>query len=208
MRIGENVRKRADGRYEARYIKGRESDGKIIYGYCYGKTYAEAIEKKQWNLKRQEMTQQPKLMNLLILGAGGYGRQVYEIAKSTRIFNQICFLDDMQQGERIIGKCSEASDFYGEFTIGIAAISDSDIRKRWTQSLINTGFIIPTLIDPTAIVSDSCTIGYGSVICARAVINTDAKIGIGAIVSSGAIIAREAVMPDWGFIDIGVSLAK
>ncbi len=44
MRTGENIFKRKDGRWEARYHKGRDSSGKIIYGYCYGKTYAEAKE--------------------------------------------------------------------------------------------------------------------------------------------------------------------
>ena len=38
-RRGENIRKRKDGRWEARYIKGRKEDGKAIYGYVYTKTY-------------------------------------------------------------------------------------------------------------------------------------------------------------------------
>ncbi len=42
---GENIYKRKDNRWEARYIKGYSCDGKIIYGYCYGKTYREAKEK-------------------------------------------------------------------------------------------------------------------------------------------------------------------
>lgn len=44
-RKGENIFKRRDGRWEARYIKGYEPDGKIKYGFCYGKTYREAKEK-------------------------------------------------------------------------------------------------------------------------------------------------------------------
>ncbi len=42
---GENIFKRKDGRWEARYIKCRETSGKIKFGYCYGKTYREAREK-------------------------------------------------------------------------------------------------------------------------------------------------------------------
>lgn len=42
---GENIFKRKDGRWEARYIKGYELSGKIKYGFCYGKTYKEAKEK-------------------------------------------------------------------------------------------------------------------------------------------------------------------
>ena len=45
MSKGENIFKRKDGRWEARYIKGREASGKIKYGFCYGKTYREAKEK-------------------------------------------------------------------------------------------------------------------------------------------------------------------
>ncbi len=42
---GENIFKRKDGRWEARYVKDRELSGRIVYGYCYGKTYKEAKEK-------------------------------------------------------------------------------------------------------------------------------------------------------------------
>ena len=42
MAKGENIFKRKDGRWEARYIRSREEDGRIKYGFCYGKTYVEA----------------------------------------------------------------------------------------------------------------------------------------------------------------------
>ena len=44
-RKGENIFKRKDGRWEGRYIKGHE-DGKVIYGYVFGKSYSEAKRKK------------------------------------------------------------------------------------------------------------------------------------------------------------------
>lgn len=42
---GDNIRKRKDGRWEGRYKKSRSSDGRIVYGSVYGKTYKEAKEK-------------------------------------------------------------------------------------------------------------------------------------------------------------------
>lgn len=42
---GPNIRKRKDGRWEARYQKGRRPDGKLIYGSVYGSSYKEAKEK-------------------------------------------------------------------------------------------------------------------------------------------------------------------
>lgn len=46
-RKGENIYLRKDKRWEARYIKGRDSNGKAIYGYVYGKSYAKVKEKLQ-----------------------------------------------------------------------------------------------------------------------------------------------------------------
>lgn len=45
-RKGENIRKRKDGRWEARYIKGRNPDGSIQYGYVYAKRYSDAKQKR------------------------------------------------------------------------------------------------------------------------------------------------------------------
>lgn len=45
MAKGENIFKRKDGRWEARYIKEHDPSGKIRYGFCYGRTYQEAKEK-------------------------------------------------------------------------------------------------------------------------------------------------------------------
>lgn len=38
-RHGENIHKRQDGRWEGRYIKSKNSDGKAIWGYVYGHSY-------------------------------------------------------------------------------------------------------------------------------------------------------------------------
>ena len=45
-RKGENIFKRNDGRWEGRYIRGRDSDGKALYGSVYGKTYTATKEKQ------------------------------------------------------------------------------------------------------------------------------------------------------------------
>lgn len=47
-RRGENIRKRKDGRWEGRYIKGRKPDRTAIWGYIYGHTYTE-VKKKMDN---------------------------------------------------------------------------------------------------------------------------------------------------------------
>jgi integrase len=44
---GENIYKRKDQRWEARYVKGCGPNGSTRFGYCYGRTYREAKEKVQ-----------------------------------------------------------------------------------------------------------------------------------------------------------------
>lgn len=42
---GENIYKRQDGRWEARYPKERRANGSLKYGYCYAKTYSEVKQR-------------------------------------------------------------------------------------------------------------------------------------------------------------------
>lgn len=54
---GENIYKRKDNRWEARFIKERDDNGKIKFGYCYAKTYKEA-KQKLFIAKKELLTQQ------------------------------------------------------------------------------------------------------------------------------------------------------
>lgn len=50
VRKGENIYLRKDGRWEGRFPKGRKSDGRIKYGYIYGKNYSE-VKRKLYPLR-------------------------------------------------------------------------------------------------------------------------------------------------------------
>ena len=52
-RRGENIRKRKDGRWEARYPSGVNDKGQKTYSSVYGDTYKEAKEKRNWVLQHQ-----------------------------------------------------------------------------------------------------------------------------------------------------------
>ena len=52
-RRGENIRKRKDGRWEGRYIKGRKPDRTAIWGYVYGHSYTEV--KKKMTMRKAEV---------------------------------------------------------------------------------------------------------------------------------------------------------
>ena len=212
MRNGENIRLRIDGRYEARYIKKRNDSGKIIYGYCYGKTYEEAREKRDTALRAlstgRSVPLRVKRMNLLILGAGGQGLVVKEIAERIGSFHKIAFLDDNPDNSYAIGKCDDCAKFLKEYPIAIPSVGNHDLRMKWLDMLAKAGFIIPTLIDPTATVSLSAKIDYGTVIEPQATVGANAIIGAGCIISSAAIIDRDVTIVDGIHIDCGVAIRR
>lgn len=199
MRKGDNIHLRKDGRYEARYIKQRDEQGRIIYGYCYGHTFQEAASKREALMQTKPAI---RGLNLLILGAGSHGQEVMELAQSLRVFQKIDFLDD-EKPEVAIGSFRDYSKYLAEYSIAIPAVGNTVARIHWMNQLNMGGFLIPTLIHPSAVISASAKIGNGTVICARATIGPGVKIGQGCIISSGAIINRDVVLPDWSYVECG-----
>lgn len=200
MRTGSNIRQRADGRFEARYAKARDERGRIVYGYCYGRTYEEAAGKRAAAITALGAVRE---MNLLILGAGSHGRTVRELAESLRLFPRIAFLDDDGDNPLALGRCADCARFRDAYPVAIAAVGDNGLRMRWLRMLAEAGFVLPALIHPTAVVSPSARIGYGTVVDARATIGPGAQIGAGCIVASGATIDRGVELPEGSMVRCG-----
>lgn len=200
MRQGSNIRLRADGRFEARYAKGRDGRGRIVYGCCYGHTYEEAARKREEALRSLVTVRE---LNLLILGAGSHGREVLELAQRLNVFRKIAFLDDAPSKTEAIGPCSALERWTEEYPAAIPAVGNGEIRMRWLGELARAGFVLPVLVHPDATVSPSAEIGYGTVVCARAAVGSGAEIGPGCIIASGATIERYVTLPAGTHVDCG-----
>lgn len=208
MRTGDNIRLRVDGRYEARYIKGRDERGRAIYGSCYGKTYEEAKAKRDRVLNQQIIEDfEPRGMNLLILGAGSHGQEVYEIASALHVFDRIELLDD-DTSKDTFGSWCDAEKLVDKFAAAIVAVGDEKVRRLWSARLTEIGYVIPTLVHPTAVISQNARIGAGSVVCARATVSSGATVGRGCIVSASVTVGRGADISDWTHIAEGGIVVK
>ncbi len=200
MRTGDNIRLRKDGRYEARYPRGRDQQGRIIYGCCYGRTLEEAVRKREEVLR---INLRPRELNLLILGAGSHGREVQELAQKLNVFRKIAFLDDDITKAGVLGPCSDVEQYLEEYPAAVPAVGESLLRMRWMEILTYARFALPVLIHPDSVVSPSAVLGCGTVVCARAVVGAGACVGRGCIISSGATIDRDVQLPDGTHIDCG-----
>lgn len=135
-------------------------------------------------------------MNLLILGAGEYGKLVKELARNK--YTTIDFLDD--KSSAAIGKLEDYKKFVDKYE-AIVAIGNNETRLSWIEKLEKDGFVIPTLISPQAYVSPSAQIEKGCIVEPMAVINANAILKKGTIISSGAVVNHNAMVKQGCHID-------
>ena len=122
-------------------------------------------------------------MRLVILGAGGYGRTVADVAEQLG-YEDIIVLDDALEGKGL----STFVQFIDDATVFIPAFGNDEFRMKWIDLITDEGGRLATLIHPSAYVSPKAQIGQGTVILPGAVINTETQIGNGCIINIGALI--------------------
>ena len=207
----ENIKgiyQRNEGRWEARFKVGVNERGRAIYKSVYAKTKEEVIRKKQEYIgglsdDKNKSTE----MNLLILGAGTHGRDVYEIAESLHIFKKISFLDDKAEGKQIIGKCKDILKFRGEYPCAFVAIGDNEIRKKYATMLKAYHILMPSIVSPMANISPNAEIGEGVAILPMARVG-EAKIGDFTIIASNSLVSSSSIIKNFCQIDSGAIVKK
>lgn len=124
------------------------------------------------------------MKKLIILGAGGYGQTVADIAE--QLGYEIAFLDD--NSPLALGVCGEFKRFMDTETLFYPAFGNNERRAEWLEKLAEAGCPVPMLIHPAAYVSPKVTIEAGTVILPGAIVNTGCAVGWGCIVNCGAIV--------------------
>lgn len=135
------------------------------------------------------------MRKLLILGAGGYGRTVADVAQQIGYYDKIAFLDDTKVGmPGILGNCDEVYSFADETTEVYPAFGNNEARMTWLARLLANGISIPTLVHRDAYVSPRATLGTGVVVLPKAVINTGVIVKSGCIINIGALIDHDTII--------------
>ena len=136
------------------------------------------------------------MKKLLILGAGGYGKTVADVAAQLELYGQIAFLDDGRNGENILGSCSRFAELWDADTDIYPAFGNNSVRIQWLNRLKENRIPVPTLVHPRAYVSPTAKLGFGTVVLPMAVVNTGVTVGEGCIINIGALIDHDCVIED------------
>lgn len=151
---------------------------------------------------------------LLIYGASGHGKVVLDAAEAAS-WEVLGFADDdpTKDGMELCG-CSVVACGLAE-TVNLAehtetsvvvAVGSNKQRRRILETLSAAGVTIATVIHPDAVISETASIGRGSVIFAGVVVNADAKVGDNVILNTGATIDHDNVIGDHAHISPGANL--
>lgn len=134
--------------------------------------------------------------DLIIIGAGGFGVVVADLARQSGKYRQINFLDDGKVGEGILGKISAFHQFKSSSTEMIVALGNNNLRQQLLQELVGVGISLATIIHDRAFVSPSASVGAGSIVLPLALLNTGVEVGQGCIINCGAIVDHDCVIED------------
>lgn len=136
------------------------------------------------------------MKKLLILGAGGFGKTIAELAAQLGCYGKIAFLDDGRTGENILGTCGEFATFADGDTHMYPAFGNNETRMRWLKTLASAEIPVPTLVHPKSYVSPSAILGMGTVVLPMAVVNTNVAVGDGCIVNIGVLVDHDCILED------------
>lgn len=150
----------------------------------------------------------PKIMRLLILGAGSQGPVVKEIAEAMGVFSEIAFLDDNPNNPLAIGALADCEELVDYYPVAIPSFGNGELRKKWVEKLEKEGYIVPTLIHPSAMVSPNAKICNGVVIEAKVIVSSGAVIRKGALISGGSVVEVISNIGEFAHIGSAVTVSK
>ena len=146
------------------------------------------------------------MKKLLILGAGGYGRTVADLARQLKAYDKIAFLDDSRSGPEILGTCREYAMFCDAGTEVYPAFGSNETRMQWLDTLIREELTVPTLVHPRAYVSPTAQLGPGVVVLPMAAVNTGCILEAGCIVNIGALVDHDCILEEGCHLCPGVTV--
>ena len=162
-------------------------------------------------------------MNLIIIGAGGHGREVYfytqDLVPEMPELRVMGFVDEHRarghwSGTEVLGNFEElrellrnnVDDSYGYIT----AVGNNQVRREVVEKLIRLRALNLSawkLIHPRACVGRDVSIGAGTCLAPGSIVTTRVRIGEHCIVNVNASVSHDSVVGDFVNINPGAVVA-
>lgn len=154
------------------------------------------------------------MRGLLLVAASGLAREVLAVERRVRQFTRIRVLDDDETrwgrtigGEPVVGGLSLAQEYDDDEVLVCAGHGRArrDIVRRLDDLGVHQDRY-PTVVDPSVVVPDDCSVGAGSIVLAGTVLTTSVRLGRHVVVMPNVALTHDVVVEDFGTLCAGVSL--
>lgn len=152
------------------------------------------------------------MIDILVVGAGGFGQSVADAAIQSGQYRVKVFVDDRWAeiqsiwGIPVIGPVASLAGRDGLPRHAIIAIGNNTHRRGLHDRLLTSGTELVSIIHPSAVISPHAKIGRGAMIMARAVVGTGAVVADGAIVNTCAIVDHHAQVHAFAHLGAGACM--
>lgn len=144
---------------------------------------------------------------LIIIGAGGHGKVVADIAAKIG-YTDICFADDHAKGQclgfPILGGTAHLEAWNDGATDFVIGIGNNAVRKKIAEEY-DINWV--RLVHPSAQIGLRASIGRGTVVMAGAVINACASVGEHCIINTRAVVEHDGRIGNYVHLSPGVTLS-
>lgn len=151
--------------------------------------------------------------DIILIGCGGHAHSVTDSIEQAGRYNIIGFLDKEEmrgKGFRdyyVLDTDDALQKYFDEGIkkafVTIGYLGHGDVRNILYRRLKDIGFVVPNIIDRTAIVSENVELEDGIYVGKNAIINANAKIGKMCIINTGAIVEHDCMIGEFSHIAVG-----
>lgn len=151
--------------------------------------------------------------DLIIIGAGGFGREVLCWAReSAGEWLVTGFLDDNPEALKrfgadlppIIGSVQDHVPKPSE--VFVCAIGQIEPKRRCIERILSRGGAFTSVVHATAVHSDRAILGKGVILCPYSIVSPDALIGDFVTVNLHSSVAHDAVIGRWSQLHCHVDI--
>lgn len=146
------------------------------------------------------------MKNIVIIGAGGVGREVsliiQQINELEQAWNLLGFIDDntdnwgkVINGYSVIGGI-DSLEFLSNDTYIVIAIANYKVKKNIVNK-INNKFKFATIVHPKVWIHDYMTVGEGTIIYEGAILTANIEIGNHVIISPKCGVGHDSIIKDY-----------
>ena len=151
-------------------------------------------------------------MNLVILGAGSFAREVYHHLADSKNNYTVSFYDDTPDsmdtifGSPVIDNPKKLSKLSSDHKF-IVGVGNPDTKQSLVKIALKSGIKpAPTYVHEKSLVQDA-EIGLGGVVCPNTVITTNVKVGDYVTLNLGVTIGHDSVIGEYTNVSPGTNIS-